>query len=44
VLFTTADVDLDINLNEVSDTKWVDKAELEALFADTSPSGAPLRR
>lgn len=34
ILFTTADVTLNPEPNEVSDTCWVSKAELEAMFAD----------
>lgn len=43
VLFATADVDLDVNANEVSDTRYVSKAELEALFQDPGQS-SPLTR
>ena len=41
MLFTTADVDLAVNPNEVSDTKWVSKDELEALFADSTLTFTP---
>jgi isopentenyldiphosphate isomerase len=34
ILFCTLDVDLDINPNEVSDARYVSKAELEGMFAD----------
>lgn len=36
ILFCTLDVDLDLNLNEVSDARYVSKDELEAMFADSS--------
>jgi isopentenyl-diphosphate delta-isomerase len=38
VLFSTPDVTLNINPNEVSDTKWVSKSELEELFKDSCTS------
>lgn len=36
ILFTTADVTLEANLNEVSDTCWVSKEELEEMFKTES--------
>ena len=38
ILFTTADVTLEANLNEVSDTCWVSKQELEEMFKTESKS------
>ena len=32
ILFLTADVDVKANLNEIRDWKYVDKAELQAMF------------
>ena len=34
ILFTEADVTLDINANEVKDTMWVSKEELQSMFND----------
>ena len=34
ILFMTADVDVTPNLNEIRDYKYVDKAELQAMFDD----------
>lgn len=34
ILFLTADVDVTPNLNEIRDHKYVDKAELQAMFDD----------
>lgn len=34
ILFSTLNVDLDLNPNEVSDAKYVSKSELEAMFTD----------
>ena len=34
ILFLTADVDVTPNLNEIRDYKYVDKAELQAMFED----------
>jgi isopentenyl-diphosphate delta-isomerase len=34
VVFATANVTLEVNPNEVSDVKWVNKEELEELFKD----------
>lgn len=39
ILFITADVTVEPNLNEIRDYKYVDKAELQALFND--PCEAP---
>ena len=36
IMFCSLDVDLEINPNEVSDARYVSKAELEAMFADPS--------
>jgi len=41
ILFITADVTVTPNLNEIRDHKYVDKAELEALFADSANSFTP---
>ena len=35
ILFCTLDVDLEVNPNEISDARYVSKAELEAMFADS---------
>lgn len=45
ILFLTHDPKVDVNPNEVSDTKWVSKADLEAFFRDPGPLplSAPLR-
>lgn len=34
ILFLTADVTVNANLNEIQDFKYVDKAELQAMFED----------
>ena len=34
ILFCSLDVDLELNMNEVSDAKYISKAELEAMFQD----------
>ena len=36
ILFITADATVDGNPNEVSDTCWVSKSELQAMFEDKS--------
>lgn len=36
VFFLVHEPEMDINKNEVSDTKWVSKADLEAFFQDPS--------
>lgn len=36
ILFTTIDVDTELNYNEVSDARYVSKAELQDMFADQS--------
>ena len=36
ILFLTADVDVTPNVNEIRDYKYVDKAELQAMFEDSS--------
>ena len=36
ILFTTIDVDTELNYNEVSDARYVSKAELQEMFADKS--------
>ncbi|KAK7468884.1 isopentenyl-diphosphate delta-isomerase idi1 [Stygiomarasmius scandens] len=41
ILFITADVDVTPNLNEISDYKYVDKAELQAMFEDSTNSFTP---
>ncbi|WVQ80655.1 isopentenyl-diphosphate delta-isomerase [Cryptococcus sp. DSM 104549] len=41
ILFCTLHVDLDINPNEVSDARYVSKAELQAMFADPANSFTP---
>lgn len=41
ILFTTADVAHEANPNEVSDTCWVSKEELEKMFADNTNSFTP---
>ena len=38
ILFCAADVDLEINPNEVSDARYVSKQELEEMFADPRES------
>jgi isopentenyl-diphosphate delta-isomerase len=35
ILFLTADVDVTPNANEIRDFKYVDKAELQAMFQDS---------
>jgi isopentenyldiphosphate isomerase len=42
ILFTTIDVDTELNLNEVSDAKYVSRQELEEMFADQSEPFATL--
>lgn len=42
ILFLTADVDVTPNANEIRDHKYVDKAELQAMFQDESESTSPL--
>lgn len=37
ILFITADVTLDPNVNEVCDTKWVNQEELKALMTELDP-------
>ena len=45
ILFLTADVDVTPNLNEIRDYKYVDKAELQAMFEDPcEPPYFPPRR
>ncbi|GAA99548.1 uncharacterized protein L969DRAFT_47516 [Mixia osmundae IAM 14324] len=41
VVFATADVELEVNPNEVADTRWVSKAELEDFFKDSSVTFTP---
>ncbi|CAH7674107.1 isopentenyl-diphosphate delta-isomerase [Phakopsora pachyrhizi] len=41
ILFITADVDLNVNLNECSDVTWVSPSELRAMIADPSNSFTP---
>ncbi|OCF60569.1 isopentenyl-diphosphate Delta-isomerase [Kwoniella mangroviensis CBS 10435] len=41
ILFSTIDVDLKLNPNEVSDAKYVSKDELEAMFSDSDNSFTP---
>ncbi|KZT30568.1 Isopentenyldiphosphate isomerase [Neolentinus lepideus HHB14362 ss-1] len=41
ILFLTADVDVTPNQNEIRDYKYVDKAELQALFDDPANSFTP---
>ncbi|KAI0801230.1 Isopentenyldiphosphate isomerase [Fomes fomentarius] len=41
ILFLTADVSVTPNLNEIRDHKYVDKAELQAMFEDPSNSFTP---
>ncbi|WVW83862.1 isopentenyl-diphosphate delta-isomerase [Kwoniella bestiolae CBS 10118] len=41
ILFSTINVDLDLNPNEVSDAKYVSKDELEAMFSDSDNSFTP---
>ncbi|CAK5280528.1 unnamed protein product [Mycena citricolor] len=41
ILFFTADVTVTPNLNEIRDYKYVDKAELQAMFKDESNSFTP---
>lgn len=41
ILFINADVDLDINLNEVQDTKYVTPDELKAMFNDPKVKYTP---
>ncbi|KAI0335242.1 Isopentenyldiphosphate isomerase [Cubamyces sp. BRFM 1775] len=41
ILFLTADVSVTPNLNEIRDYKYVDKAELQAMFEDSSNSFTP---
>jgi len=41
ILFMTADVTVTPNTNEIRDYKWVDKAELQAMFGDSSSSFTP---
>ena len=36
ILFTSIDVDTELNYNEVSDAKYGSKEELEEMFADKS--------
>lgn len=38
IFFLTLDPKYEINPNEVSDTKWVSKADLEAFFQDPGAS------
>lgn len=38
ILFLTADVTVTPNLNEIRDHKYVDKAELQAMFKDPGES------
>ena len=41
ILFITADVDVTPNLNEIRDYKYVDKAELQAMFDAPGSSFTP---
>ncbi|KAF5374748.1 hypothetical protein D9758_000296 [Tetrapyrgos nigripes] len=41
ILFITADVSVTPNVNEISDFKYVDKAELQAMFEDSANSFTP---
>lgn len=41
ILFMKADVDLDINPNEVRDSKWVSQEDLKAMFQDKSLKFTP---
>ncbi|KAI0068211.1 Isopentenyldiphosphate isomerase [Artomyces pyxidatus] len=41
ILFLTADVDVTANPNEIRDYKYVDKAELQAMFEETGNSFTP---
>lgn len=41
ILFLTANVDVTPNLNEIRDYKYVDKAELQAMFDDPCTSSPP---
>jgi len=41
ILFLTADVDVQANLNEISDWKYVDKEELQAMFDEPANSFTP---
>lgn len=41
ILFFTADVDVTPNLNEIRDHKYVDKAELQAMFEESGNSFTP---
>lgn len=41
ILFITTDVTVNPNLNEISDHKYVDKAELQAMFDDSKNSFTP---
>ncbi|KAF9237349.1 Isopentenyldiphosphate isomerase [Melanogaster broomeanus] len=41
ILFLTANVTVTPNTNEIRDHKWVDKAELQSMFDDTSNSFTP---
>lgn len=38
ILFIKANVDLDVNPNEIRDVKYVTPEELKAMFADSSKS------
>lgn len=38
ILFTTVDVTTEMNVNEVSDAKYVSKAELQTMFKEESES------
>lgn len=40
ILFLTADVTVEPNLNEIRDHKYVDKAELQAMFENSCESRA----
>jgi isopentenyl-diphosphate delta-isomerase len=44
ILFMTADVTVTPNTNEIRDYKWVDKAELQAMFGDSCASTVQLPR
>lgn len=41
ILFTVADVDLEVNENEVRDTRYVTAEELKAMFEDPALSFTP---
>jgi isopentenyl-diphosphate delta-isomerase len=43
VMFLTHDPKMDINPNEVSATRWVSKADLEAFFQDPGESRSSTR-